>query len=95
LSDFKKKEENLVRTVKLPLPSTPKTEKVLRSDGRYYREAPYCSVQIVEYVGVQGVFLRCIDMEGKLMKETYFADKKFGLVEAELRFGISKNDWKE
>lgn len=94
LDEFKNRKEKILRSVELPLPSTPKTEKVLRSDGRYYRKAPECLVQIVEYSGIKGVFIRCTDTRGKLIDEKYSASFELGLEFAKCRHGIGDEDWK-
>jgi len=94
LEEFKNKQERILLWVQLPLAATPKTYKVLRSDGRYYRESPVCFVQIVEYVGVEGVFLRCINTLGKLKDEIYSVSLEKSLEYAEMLYKIKKDDWK-
>ena len=78
----------------MPLESTHKTLKVLRSDGKYYRESPVCLVQIVEYVSVEGVFIRCVETNGKLKDETYSVNLEQALEYAELLYKIKKDEWK-
>ncbi|MBK8812703.1 MAG: hypothetical protein IPN69_18500 [Acidobacteria bacterium] len=94
LEEFKDKKEKILVSVQLPLASTPKTEKVLRSDGRYYRESLVCLVQIVEYAGAEGAFVRCIGADGKLKDERYSFSFELALEYAEMLYGVRKEDWK-
>ena len=94
LEEFKSKKEKILLWVQLPLASTPKTFKVLRSDGRYYRESPVCLVQTVEYVGVKGIFTRYVDTNGKLENEIYSFSLEYALQNAEAHWKIKREDWK-
>lgn len=93
LDEYRVRQERILRCVTLPVASTPKTKKVLHSDGRFYRHAPEGVIQLVEYVGQTGVLVRHTDLDGNWRSEFFEVDLEDALRHAEERYGIRSDDW--